>query len=633
MPSEPSYVDPIQRTLDWIERRKKQLALVPPPESNAASTAGASPSVLKQPTDPGFTAGGASQNGFEQGRQTLRDQGYPTGNEPQPQVPGDPYHAFQRLPGVQKPSLSQNNDPQPQTITPRRPQLLVNDLPAQGGNQDPQRSEVYKSQQNPIVEGKAAPPPRSLPQIDVGPTGPPPSTSVRPRYAERPSENSYLDRGQPFGSSGEPFGSTRERRTQPPQPRDYVSELQDRARELEGHKPKKWQNIVSGILQGAAALDGHAPREPVDISGHTRKLNDVYSRLQTELGVQGEQAKIGQMTAEAYSKLQKPPADSTRIVDEGEYPGVPAGTEIRQTWNGREYVDVNRNGKPVVSKAPPAERAAAREIKYNRAGHALLVSKDGSGKSSPIFEPDGVTPLTKERNESGNVQTAYRLEPDGITQVQIERDEDSGDWKDSLGANKKPIVRGRVGRIDPTTGAPTSTLITDNRLTGKENQENQRKRQSYEGEATEWGRKETTFRQNKSAEDDAIKAKTTQLQALYTEQPRGYGGLTGGTRSQGEIDVDKARLLKEIETHRTNATHFQTEADKAASAGTEARRNAGLYTDTGSGSRGVIGRPPAADGKRHYTTAEIRTQAEASQVPYQSLYQKLKADKRVVIDK
>lgn len=604
-----------RRLLDTVLRR----APTEPQVSNAGQ--------FKQP-DQGFTAGGQSQPAFDQGRATLRDQGYPTANEPpRVTIPQSPYNALERLPGFQKPPLSPNNDPQPQTITPRRPQLLVKEQPAQGGNQNPQPSEIYKSLQNPIVEGKAPPSPRSLPQIDVGPAAPPPSTSVRPRYAERPSENPYLDRGQPFGSSGEPFGSTRERRTQP---RDYVADDVAYARELERKKTPRWKNIVSGIIQGTAALDHNEPKVPVDISGHTRRLNDVYSRLQTELGVQGEQAKINQMTAEAYSKLQKPPADSTRIVDEGEYPNVPAGTEIRQMWNGREYVDVNRNGKPVVSKSPPAERAAAREIKYNRQGLALLVSKDGSGKSSPIFEPDGVTPLTKARNESGNVQTGYRLEPDGITQVQIERDEDSGDWKDSLGPNKKPIVRGRVGRIDPVTGAPTSTLITDSRLTNKENQENQRKRRSYESEAGEWGSKETAFRRNKTTEDQAIQAKSDRLQALYQEEPGGTI-LNRGGRSKQEIETEKARLTKELDVHRQRADEFQKNADDAASKATEARRNAGLYADS-SGSQGAVGRRPARDGKHHYTKADIRAQAESSGVSYEDLYGKLKSDKRVVID-
>jgi len=176
-----------------------------------------------------------------------------------------------------------------------------------------------------------------------------------------------------------------------------------------------------------------------------------------------------------------------------------------------------------------------------------------------------------------------------------------------------------------------STVITNNRLVGQQGQEDQRKRQSYEGEAKEWGNKETTFRQNKAAEDQAINTKTAQLEALYSEKPSEWGGLVGGPRTREEIETEKARLIKEIGTHRTNAAHFQTEADKAASSATESRRNAGLYADTG-GSQGVIGRAPASDGKHHYTTAEIRAQAGSSGVSYESLYQKLKANQRVVID-
>ena len=167
--------------------------------------------------------------------------------------------------------------------------------------------------------------------------------------------------------------------------------------------------------------------------------------------------------------------------------------------------------------------------------------------------------------------------------------------------------------------------MTDSRLTRQQSQENQRKRGSYENEVTEWGGKETSFRQNKTAEDEAIKTKTAQLQPLYSEKP-------SASRGQQAIDSDKARLQREVATHRANATHFQKEADTAASKATEARRNAGLYANTGGGSQGVIGRAKARDGKHHYTTAEIRAQAESAGVTYESLLQKLKSNQNVVID-
>jgi hypothetical protein len=442
-----------------------------------------------------------------------------------------------------------------------------------------------------------------------------------------------------FGSSGEPFGSSRPRRTQP---RDYVADDEQYLRDLENEEIRKnpWKSMAQAALRGFAqggpggalggAVVGLARPKQYGQERQNIKIERAQKQLARDMAVGQQQAQTRNADAAAYEKRNRAPSESTRIIAEGEYPDIPAGTEIRQTWNGREYVDaIGGNGRPVVSKAPPADKAAAREIRYNNRREAVLVPKDG-GPAMPIFNPDG-TPLTKEANESGTVQTAFRLQPDGITQIQIERDPQSGEWVDSIGPGKRPIVRGQVGKIDPATGAPMAAIVTAGRITEQQRQEGRLKRQAYTKEEQDWVAKESNFRQNKTNEDEAIKTKTGQLQSLYSEQPRAYGGLAGGTRSQQEIDTDKARLQKEIEAHRQRATHFQTEADKAASAATEARRNAGVYSES-TGSQGVIGRAPANDGKHHYTTAEIRSQADAAGKSYESLYNKLKADKRVVID-
>jgi hypothetical protein len=365
------------------------------------------------------------------------------------------------------------------------------------------------------------------------------------------------------------------------------------------------------------------------------KIERARAQLATDIGIQGEQSKVRQNNAQAFETLNRAPARATRIAGKNEFPGVPQGTEIRQVWDARkrQMVDeIDAGGKPIISKERPAERMAASEIKYNRQGHALLVNKDGSGKSSPIFEPDGVTPLTKERAESGNIQTGVRLADDGITQIKIEHDGER--WRDSLDAKGQPIIVGRVGKIDTATGAPVTALITDTRARGAQSQaaqESSRKGASYSTEAAEWTNKETTYRKNKTAEDAAIASKTEKLAALHNEKPSANLGLTGGTRTQAQIDTDKARLVKELETHRANATHFQTEADKAASSATEARRNAGLHGGNG-GASSVIGRAPARDGKHHYTTAEIRSQAEEAGVTYEALLETLKKNPRVVIN-
>src|SRR5262249_23077349 len=55
--------------------------------------------------------------------------------------------------------------------------------------------------------------------------------------------------------------------------------------------------------------------------------------------------------AKRTSKRSEVPHESTRVVEEGEYQGVPKGTEIRTLWDGEKYVDQTRNGKPLVAKA------------------------------------------------------------------------------------------------------------------------------------------------------------------------------------------------------------------------------------------------------------------------------------------
>lgn len=448
------------------------------------------------------------------------------------------------------------------------------------------------------------------------------SSTFRDALARESASTSRPPADESFGSSGEPFRPTRERRTQP---RDSIADDEAYLRDLE-NQPRNWKDKTVDVIRALNThFNGPSASPPTK---REREIAKAQQRLGIDLEVGQRQAQIRNDQASAYDKLNKPPTGSTRIIDEGEYPGIPAGTEIRQVWNGRDYVDdVAGDGRPRVSKAPPAERAAAREIKYNRQGHAVLVSKDGSGKSSPIFEPDGVTPLTKERNETGNVQTAYRLEPDGITQIQIERDGDTGEWVDSVGRDKKPIVRGTVGRIDSVTGAPISALIADNRITTKENQENARKHRTYDTEAQEWGGKEKSFRQNKSAEDTAINTKTAQLQSLYNEQPGGTL-LNRNGRTKQAIDTDIARLKKEIDTHRENAKHFQTEADKAAGSATAARRNAGLSR----GSQEATGQTSAGAGRSFNMKGWVADHPGATDAEKRAMRAKAKARNMTIVE-
>lgn len=438
--------------------------------------------------------------------------------------------------------------------------------------------------------------------------------------------------GEPFGESGEAFGSTRPRRTQP---RDYIADDEAYLRDVENQPRSKKEkliqvlDIISEQGFGNKARTTQTPRE--------RNIARTQGRLGRELSSGRIKSQIESDRAEIQDRRAKAPSGSTRVIEEGEYADLPAGTEIRQIWDPRrrEMIDhIGSNGRPLISKARAAERELAPEIKYDAKNHAVLVPKDGS-PARPIFNHDG-TPLTKSANESGNVQTAIQLEPDGITQIQLERN-DKGEWVESVGPGGRRIVRGNVGRIDRESGAPMSSIVTAGRITEQERRQNQRKSQAYTQEEQEWLGKETNFRENKGNEDRAIQTKTRELLTLDQEKPADFWNRGG--RTQGAIEADIERVKKEIQIHRENSKRFQEEADKAAASATEARRNRSLYNDPGSQGTGNQRTPtrraakaPAADGKYHYTRAEIEAAARAQGKDPDAAVKALRGRKDVVID-
>ena len=148
----------------------------------------------------------------------------------------------------------------------------------------------------PIPVGAQAPP-RPMPEIV--PTGAPPNLST--------------DEFANFGSSGEPFGSTRQRRTQP---RDYLADDLQYARDIERQPRNKVLDILTGITQGIASLEGNQPKQPWNFSGRERKLNDVYGRIGKELGAQKEQAQIKNVGALGdYRQQTQVGAQQKRMID------------------------------------------------------------------------------------------------------------------------------------------------------------------------------------------------------------------------------------------------------------------------------------------------------------------------------
>ena len=94
---------------------------------------------------------------------------------------------------------------------------------------------------------------------------------------------------------------------------------------------------------------------------------------------------------------------STRVVGEGEYEGMDAGTEIRVRLNPRtgEVVDVvGPDQKPVVSKS--AKTAAGRAPHYESDSDGYLISVE-SGVAKRVKDPSGNDVKVKAKNSDGEV--------------------------------------------------------------------------------------------------------------------------------------------------------------------------------------------------------------------------------------
>lgn len=93
--------------------------------------------------------------------------------------------------------------------------------------------------------------------------------------------------------------------------------------------------------------------------------------------IQLEAANEGQILPSVPPKAVKGGAGphlSTRIVRAGEYPGVKAGSKIRQIWNGQTFEDDVQNGRPVV-EAPAPDKPVTPDIRSD------LQSKTGALKT------------------------------------------------------------------------------------------------------------------------------------------------------------------------------------------------------------------------------------------------------------
>jgi hypothetical protein len=537
-------------------------------------------------------------------------------------------------------------------------QSLMGAASATVAHELPQRG-AGKDLRIPSVEGKAVPARRPIVVDPAGPaivyptrnvrsaTGPDGDASDLPNYSparlagpstsvaqvqELPTRRPRVDGASPPSTVGEsdPFLPTRPRRAFPKGTVEFQEQLLRDREVMPPENMSRKKAALFGFLRGLSSGDlltgGVGAAVGALVPGATSrlaqrdKISDASGQLDTALEREGRRSEIDTKRAAAATR-RNAPAEAEK-------------DNLRQLYNSQPYFDPDKNPEHRALRdraaalgmiLPKRDEKDNNQLEYNDSGELLLVPRNG-GPARPVLDESGQP--VKRRATRSNLQLGQRLAPDGITVIQTQYDPDSGQFVDSVGRDGKPIVKGQVGKIDPTTGAPVSTVITNTRITQQQGRENETKRKTYESEAAEWVGKEKTFRANKEAEDRALGAKQNRLAALYAEKPAGY---FGSGRTAEEIKIDIARVTKDLQTHRANSTRFQNDADKAAERATAARRNAGLQGDSGA-SQSVIGRAPARDGKHHYTPSEIRAQAEAAGVSYESLYNKLKANTKVVID-
>lgn len=126
-------------------------------------------------------------------------------------------------------------------------------------------------------------------------------------------------------------------------------------------------------------------------------IRALDSDIARGLKLEQEQAQLDQMRG------PKPGQMSTRVVTEGEYPGIEAGTEIRTRIDSRtgEVIDVmGRNQKPVI--ADLAKRPSAGAPHYESDAEGYLITVQG-GRAQRVLGDNGQPVKVKSKNADGEV--------------------------------------------------------------------------------------------------------------------------------------------------------------------------------------------------------------------------------------
>lgn len=149
--------------------------------------------------------------------------------------------------------------------------------------------------------------------------------------------------------------------------------------------------LLGGGISGLAS--------PRSAAKESRKLD--LARLDNDLArglkLEQEQAQLEQMRGPKMGSM------STRVVTEGEYPGIEAGTEVRTRVDPRtgEITDIiGPNQKPVI--ADLAKRPAQGAPHYESDSEGYLITVQG-GRAQRVTDSDGQPVKVKSKNADGEV--------------------------------------------------------------------------------------------------------------------------------------------------------------------------------------------------------------------------------------
>ena len=235
------------------------------------------------------------------------------------------------------------------------------------------------------------------------------------------------------------------------------------------------REIANNALQRHTALLG----QQLGIEGEQAKVAGEQARPAIEAArVRLEDQRIRQAAADKLKEITETerhhrasesvtgkssaPHESTRIVADGEYDGIPAGTAIRTIWNGKEYEDQKRGDKPLIAtestrtgkveeenSARESARQAAQDLE--RAGNDHMAKGLAAGKQAAELRGQLTTLGTLSPDDPRRIDIEGRIKA-ADDEAKYNRDEADKAFserdKQNREANKKP-TRGAASSAAP----------------------------------------------------------------------------------------------------------------------------------------------------------------------------------------